>query len=160
MVTAVLPLSSVAVKVTLLAPILEQVNVFGVTTNVAIPQLSVEPLLISLTVIVALPVLSKVTTYPILATTFGFSASLTVTFWVAVAVFPEASVTVHVTVVSPIRNAVGASLATDNTEQLSATAGAVKVPTQVHPVFVFNATSAGAVIVGLILSTAVTVASL
>ena len=39
-----LPLLSVTVKVTVLAPIFEHVNVLGETANVAIPQASLEPL--------------------------------------------------------------------------------------------------------------------
>ena len=58
---------------------------------------------------------------------------LTITFCVAVAVLPFESVTVHVTVVVPIGNVVGASLVTVATEQLSAVAGipkSIPVPEQ------------------------------
>ena len=40
------PLTSVTVNVTVLVPIFEQVNVFGETVTVAIPQASVELLFI------------------------------------------------------------------------------------------------------------------
>jgi hypothetical protein len=49
------PLASVAVNVTVFGPILAHVNVDGVTTNVVIPQLSVEPLLTCDAVIEAVP---------------------------------------------------------------------------------------------------------
>src|SRR5439155_10281455 len=53
----------------------------------------------------------------------GFSWSLTVTICVAVAGLPLLSVTVQVTVVSPLRNSAGASLETLATAQLSPVTG-------------------------------------
>jgi hypothetical protein len=49
----------------------------------------------------------------------GFSLSVTVTSCVQLAVFPETSVTVQVTVVFPIENLAGALLVTEATPQLS-----------------------------------------
>ena len=49
----------------------------------------------------------------------GAWVSTTVTNWVSVAVLPEPSVTVQVTVVLPNGNVAGASLSTLATEQLS-----------------------------------------
>jgi hypothetical protein len=49
----------------------------------------------------------------------GFTLSVTVTFWVQVAVLPLLSVTVQVTVVTPMGKATGASLVTEATPQLS-----------------------------------------
>ena len=60
------------------------------------------------------------------ATIVGNSLSSTVTTWVAVAVLPEPSTTVHVTVVLPIENEAGASLLTLTTEQLSDVTGVPK----------------------------------
>ena len=72
---------------------------------------------------------------------------------------PEPSTTVQVTVVLPIGNEAGASFVTLATEQLSAVTGVPSVtPVAVQAVFVVVVTAAGAVIVGLILSTNVTVA--
>ncbi len=50
------PCASVTVKVTVLSPTLEQVNMFGVTVDDTIPQLSEDPLSISAAVIEAVPV--------------------------------------------------------------------------------------------------------
>ena len=89
----------------------------------------------------------------------GSSISVTVTFWLQVAMFPEPSVTVQVTTVTPIGNSTGALLVTDATAQLSAVTGTPKAtPLAVQkPGSVFAATSAGQVIVGFRLSTIVTV---
>jgi hypothetical protein len=87
----------------------------------------------------------------------GKITSLIVTVCVAVAVLPEPSVTVHVTIVVPIGNAVGALFVTDATEQLSAVTGVPRFnPVLVQPLFVVAVTAAGAVIVGLTLSITVT----
>ena len=51
----VLPLLSVTVKVTVLAPTLEQLKLVLEATKEAIPQASLDPLLISAAVMVALP---------------------------------------------------------------------------------------------------------
>ena len=79
----------------------------------------------------------------------GFSSSVTVTICVSVAVLPEASVTVHVTVVLPSEKFAGASLVTVY-EQLSAAVALPKAtPEAVQmPKSVETDTSAGAVMVG------------
>src|SRR5687767_5863427 len=53
----------------------------------------------------------------------GSSASVTVTVCVQVAVFPPASVTVHVTVVTPVGKTAGASLVKETMVQLSEVTG-------------------------------------
>ena len=95
-------------------------------------------------------------------TTEGAILSTTVTTCVAVAELPEASVTVQVTVVAPNGYGSGASFVAAFAAQLSAVVGAPKVTLEaavVHePASTLTVTSAGAVIVGLILSSTVTVA--
>ena len=74
------------------------------------------------------------------------------------AILPDPSVTVQVTVVIPNGKAAGALFVTEATEQLSAVTGvprATPVAVQAELVVVF--TVAGAVIVGLMLSVTVTV---
>ena len=80
----------------------------------------------------------------------GFSTSVTVTFWLQVAVLPDPSVTVQVTTVTPIGYTAGPLLVTEATPQLSAVTGAPNTtPLAVQIVgSVFTATSAGQVIVG------------
>ena len=91
------------------------------------------------------------------ATMVGFVLSTTVTTCVAVAVFPAPSVTVHVTVVFPNANTVGALFVTLATVQLSAVTGVPNATLNAaHALFAFTVTFAGAVIVGLVLSTTVT----
>ena len=92
------------------------------------------------------------------AVTKGFMLSVTVTVWVAVALFPEPSVTVQVTVVLPKGKEVGALLVTEATEQLSAVVGVPRTtPVAVQAVFVVVATFDGAVMVGLMVSSTITV---
>ena len=55
----VLPFTSVTVNVTILSPISLKLKLFLLSTFVAIPQLSVEPLSMSSAVIVTFPVLSS-----------------------------------------------------------------------------------------------------
>ena len=88
----------------------------------------------------------------------GSSTSVTVTFWLQVAILPEPSVTVHVTTVTPIGNNTGALLVTLATAQLSAVTGTPKAtPLAVHnPASVFTATSTGHTIVGSSISATVT----
>jgi hypothetical protein len=82
-----------------------------------------------------------------------FGIALTVTVCVAVAVFPLPSVTVHVIVVLPIGKILGALLFTLTTVQLSAVLG---IPNTIaEPLH--TDTFAGAAIVGLVLSTTVTI---
>jgi hypothetical protein len=74
-----------------------------------------------------------------------------------VVLFPDASKTVHVTVVVPIENTLGALLATDATEQLSEVTGTPKFTLNAaHDVFAFTVIFTGAEIVGFVLSITVT----
>ena len=67
----------------------------------------------------------------------GFALSVTVTNCVAVAVFPELSVTVQVTVVFPNGKAAGALLVNEATEQLSPVVGVPRAkPVAVQAVLV------------------------
>ena len=91
------------------------------------------------------------------ATIVGFVLSSTVTVCVAVAVFPALSVTVHVTIVDPSEKTLGALCVTEVTPQLSAVVGLPNTTLNAAQAeFAFNVKSAGAVIVGLVLSTTVT----
>ena len=96
----VLPLLSVTVKVTVLAPTLAQVKLLGDTDSVAMPQASVDPLLscdpVTLTVPEAFRYFVR---FWQLAT--GRTVSITVTVPVHVEVLPLLSVTVKVTVLAP-----------------------------------------------------------
>jgi hypothetical protein len=75
-----------------------------------------------------------------------------------VAVFPLLSVTVQVTLVTPIANAPGALFVTEATPQLSAVVGVPRAtPVAVQPVLVVAVTFAGQVMVGFTLSLTVTV---
>ena len=75
------------------------------------------------------------------------------------ATLPEASTTVHVTVVVPNGNATGASLVTLATAQLSFVTGVPNTtPVKVHPLVNTSLTATGAVMVGKIKSVTVTVA--
>ena len=74
------------------------------------------------------------------------------------AVKPDPSVTVHVTVVNPNGNAAGALFVVDATVQLSLVAGVPNTtPVAVHPVLVLAFIVAGAVIEGFTLSVTFTV---
>src|SRR5205814_1690248 len=88
----------------------------------------------------------------------GLMTSVTVTFWLHVAVLPEPSVTVQVTTVTPSGKVTGALLVTEATEQLSAVTGAPSAtPDAVQmPASVLTATADGHVIVGLMTSVTVT----
>src|SRR6478609_576935 len=84
----------------------------------------------------------------------GFSLSVTVTFCAQLAVFPETSVTVQVTVVVPIEKLTGALLVTEITPQLSVV-GAFpnKTPEAVHkPASAETVTFAGQLISGATVS--------
>ncbi len=88
----------------------------------------------------------------------GLILSVTVTVWVAVAVLPDPSVTVQVTVVFPNGKAVGASLVTETTEQLSSVVGVPKTTlVEVQSTLVVPVVAEGAEIVGLMLSVRLTV---
>ncbi len=87
------------------------------------------------------------------ATIVGNVTSLTVTVCVADAVLPLPSVTVHVTVVVPNGNTVGALFVICATEQLSAVIGVPSTTLNAaQALLASTSTSIGAVIVGLILS--------
>jgi len=83
--------------------------------------------------------------------------SITVTVCVHVAVLPEPSRTVHVTIVLPNGYISKPLFVTDATLQLSPVTGTPNVtPVDVHPVLVYAVTFAGQVIVGFTLSVTVT----
>ncbi len=87
----------------------------------------------------------------------GKVLSVTVTTCVAVAVLPALSVTVQVTVVEPNGKVAGALFVTDATPQLSAVTVLPKLLiTAPQLAFADTLIAAGAVIVGLMLSTTVT----
>ena len=152
---AVLPLASVTVQVTVVAP---NGNVTGASlATVATEQLSE---------VTGVPNANPVTPHVALdetvradgATIVGFEASVIVTNCVAVSVLPLASLTVQVTVVTPIGNVVGALFVTLNTEQLSAVTGVPKETFKAkQPLLVVVVTANGAVIVGIVVSLTVTV---
>ena len=74
------------------------------------------------------------------------------------AVLPDPSVTVQITVVTPNGKAAGALFVTVATEQLSAVTGVPKTTlVDVHPTLVVPVEAEGAVIVGLMLSLTITV---
>src|SRR5690606_37580132 len=97
---SVLPLTSVTVRVTVLAPTSPQSKLDLSSVMLAITQASVEPLSISAAVMLALPVASSWIVM-LLVTTSGAVRSSTITIAVAVSVLPFTSVTVRVTVLSP-----------------------------------------------------------
>ena len=76
--------------------------------------------------------------------------SETVTVWVHVLVFPAASTTVQVTVVTPIGKVAGALLVTDATAQLSAVTGDPRATVaKQEPGLVVAVMFAGQTIVGI-----------
>ena len=92
------------------------------------------------------------------ATMVGTDVSCIVTNCVAVAVFPAASVTVHVTVVAPIGKVVGALFVTVATVQLSAVSGVPNATFKAkQSLLVETVTAVGAVMVGTATSLTVTV---
>ena len=152
---AVLPDPSVTVQVTVVVPNGNAAGALLVTE--ATEQLSL---------VVGVPNETPVAVQPEFVVTFlaagavmvGFTLSVTVTVWEAVAVLPLPSVTVQVTVVVPNGNTVGALLVTEATEQLSDVVGVPnETPEAVQPELVFAETDAGAVMVGFTLSVTVTV---
>src|SRR4030042_2060194 len=98
---SVLPLLSVTVRVTVLAPTSEQVKSVTSSTILAIPHASLLPLLMSAAVIVTLPVASRYASIS-WQTATGEIVSITVTVAVHWSVLPLLSVTVRVTVFAPI----------------------------------------------------------
>ena len=98
---AMFPESSVTVKTTLFAPVIEQSKEETSRLIEAMPQLSVEPLSTSAAVTVAIPVTGSRSTVISWHTATGSSLSITVTVKSQVEVFPSLSVTERVTVVTP-----------------------------------------------------------
>jgi len=87
----------------------------------------------------------------------GGVVSTTVTFWVAWAEFPESSVAVQVTVVTPSGNRAGASLVTvASASQMSLTVGVPRSAAVPSALACSTSMFAGAVIVGGVVSTTVT----
>ena len=85
----------------------------------------------------------------------GLVSSITVTVWVAIVIFPLPSVTVQVTVVTPIGNAIGALLVILAIEQLSVTVGVIKFTPVAKQVDADKFSAIGAVITGAVTSTTV-----
>ena len=151
----VFPLPSVTVHVTVVAPSKKADGALLVT--LATEQLSEVTGVPKTTPVAEQPKLAIIV-IAVGATIVGFVISVTVTICVAVAVFPLLSVTVHVTVVVPNKNVVGALLVTLATAQLSEVTGVPKVTLNAtHPLLAYTETFAGAVIVGLTVSVTVTV---
>ena len=96
-----LPLTSVTVNVTVLAPSFEQVNVSLSIAKLAIPQASELPPSTSCAVIVTEP-LEPACTEMFWQTAFGAMLSSTVTLAEQVLALPFTSVTVKVTVGAPV----------------------------------------------------------
>ena len=94
-------LVSVTVRVTVLAPTLEQSKLVTSRLRSAIPQASLEPLSISAVTIVAAPIASNCTVIS-LAMATGSTLSSMVTVAVAVEILLLVSVKVRVTVLAPI----------------------------------------------------------
>jgi hypothetical protein len=99
---AVLPLPSLAVKVTVFGPVFAQVKLFGVTeTWFTVPQLS-EPLWKTSAVVMEAAPAALRFTLAFLQVTLGGVTSDTVTVAVQVAVLPLPSLAVKVTVFKPV----------------------------------------------------------
>ena len=96
----VFPPTSVTVNVTVFAPILEQLKLFGETASEAIPQASEEPLSTSAAVIEPFPLLSN-WTVTVWQVATGATLSSTVTVAVQVELLPSLSVTVKVAEFEP-----------------------------------------------------------
>src|SRR5216684_1041598 len=97
---ALLRLLSVTVRVTMLAPSLEQSKLDGLTTRLVIAQLSLEALSTCAAVMLTLPLASRFTAMSCVWTVGGVT-SRTVTVAVALALLPLLSVTVRVTILAP-----------------------------------------------------------
>jgi hypothetical protein len=150
----VLPDPSTTVHVTVVFP-------NGNATGASLVTLAIE----QLSLVTGLPKTTPVAVHPVLvvvliargATIVGKELSTTVTTCVAVDVLPDPSTTVHVTVVFPNGNELGALFVTLATEQLSLVTGVPKfVFTAKHPLLVDIVSAAGAVIAGVIISVTVT----
>src|SRR5260370_22022520 len=97
---ALLPLLSVTVRVTMLAPSLEQSKLDGLTARLVMAKVSVEALSTCAAVMLAMPVASRFTTMSCVWTVGGV-ASRTVTVAVALALLPLLSVNVRVRMLAP-----------------------------------------------------------
>ena len=97
---AVLPFTSVTVRVTGFAPTFEQLNEETLKAKEAIPQASEEPLFTAAAVVEPVPFASK-ETLTFLQSAIGATASTTVTVAEQVELFPFTSVTVKVTGFAP-----------------------------------------------------------
>ena len=155
MAVAVLPLPSVTVQVTVVLP---NGNAEGALLDTEATE--------QLSEVVGVPNETPVAVQAVLvladtaagAVMEGSTLSITVTTWVAVAVLPDPSVTVQVTVALPNGNAEGALLVTEATEQLSEVVGVPnETPVAVQPELVLDETAAGAVMLGRMMSVMVTV---
>ena len=150
----VLPLLSVTVQVTVVAPSAKTLGALLVTLTTV--QLSVAVGVPNATLKAAHELFALTNTFAG-AVTKGTCVSVTVTVCVAVVVFPALSVTVQVTVVVPSANVAGALLVTLATVQLSAVVAVPnKTPVATQDPFAEAKTFAGAVIVGFVLSVTVT----
>ena len=96
-----MPFASVTVNVTVLLPVLLQLKLVFDKVMLAIPQLSVLPLLTTPVVKVAFPVASKFRAIGELTITVGLVVSAIVMVALAVAMFPFTSVTVRTTLFAP-----------------------------------------------------------
>ena len=148
-VVRTLPVASVAVYVTVVVPTAKVAPELCVWTNETKEQLSVAVASVQETSAVHNPASTFLVMFAGVFAMSGFSSSVTVTICVSLAVLPEASVTIHVTVVLPSEKFAGASLVTVY-EQLSAAVALPKAtPEAVQmPKSVETDTSAGAVMVG------------
>src|SRR6266571_3042952 len=156
----VLPLPSVAVQVTTVAPFAKAVPLAGKQTTEALPQLSLAVGAVKVVTAVHWPASVFFTMLAGQAAMTGASLSLTVTLKVQALVLPLPSVAVQVTTVAPFAKAVplAGMQTTEALPQLSLAVGAVKVATAVHwPASVFFTMLAGqAAMTGASLSLTVT----
>ena len=150
---AVLPLASVTVQVTVVAPIGNVVGALFVT--LATEQLSEVAGVPKETFNAKQPLLVVVVTANG-AVIVGIVVSLTVTVCVLIVTFPDPSVAVQVTVVTPIGYVAGALLINVTVVQLSVATGAVNETVAVHPNPAVAVIATGVVKFGAVLSTTVT----
>ena len=147
-----LPASSVAVQVTVVSPSLNASGasfsiVTWLTTSVAIGNDNE-------TVLLSDEVASAINSSG--CTRDGAVVSIMVTFWVAVEIFPEESVAVQVTMVSPSGNDSGESLVTVDTSTRSDDSALLNDTTLVSNEVASCVMSDGAVMVGIVVSCMIT----
>src|SRR5436309_1082657 len=130
----VLPLPSVAVQVTTVAPFAKAAPLTGKQTTEALPQLSLAVGAVKLATAVHWPASVLFTMLAGQAAMTGASLSLTVTLKVQALVLPLPSVAVQVTTVAPLAKAdpLAGRQTTEALPQLSLAVGTVKVATAVH----------------------------